>query len=538
MSLRKKILTTMTVFLCSFLFFSNVSAATFPDVPTWADDEISYLFNSDVTNGYPNGTFGTNDNIKRSEAAVMLVRAKKLDGGSTPAEPMFSDIRKGSFYYEAVQIAAENGFINGFSDGAFRPNETLTRGQMAKIISVAYGLNAKSGNYFSDIPGTFAEKYIEGLAANGITNGYSDGTFKPNSNINRVEFSIMLSRAMNDSFKVKPVDPVQDMKVHFLDVGQGDSTLIITPNGGTILVDAGSSSSGQKIVQYLKSAGIDSIDKLVATHAHEDHIGGMLEVMQNFEIGEVIDSGIEHTSQTYINYLTHIDNNNIPFKVPSIGDKVTIDSEVDITVVNSGEPGDDLNNSSVALHLVYDSFSFLVTGDAEEDKELKMVNNFNIESDVLQVGHHGSITSSSDIFINEVSPSFAIFSYGEGNSYGHPDSRVVNVLRNQGADIYSTAYNGDIVLTTNGNSITFNVNPWATEIIPLPEPNPEPNNSININTADYETLLLIKGVGPSIAENIIDYRNRYGHFRTIEELDNVKYIGPATIEEMRPYITI
>src|SRR5690606_6607640 len=109
---------------------------------------------------------------------------------------------------------------------------------------------------------------------------------------------------------------------HHLNVGQADSTLILTPNGKTILIDAGTQTAGQKIVSYLKKAGVTTIDRLVITHAHADHVGGAVEVMKSFNVGQVLDSGIPHTSQTYLNYLTYIDENDIRFNVPKVGNKI------------------------------------------------------------------------------------------------------------------------------------------------------------------------------------------------------------------------
>ncbi|MDL4838893.1 S-layer homology domain-containing protein [Aquibacillus rhizosphaerae] len=134
----------------------------------------------------------------------MLARSKGIANENGSTTPLFSDVKNSSYYFQAVQAAASKGYINGFTDGTFRPNETLTRAEMAKIISVAYNLESNNSISFSDSSNSWANHYIEGLVNNGVTNGYSDGTFRPNNNITRVEFSLMLARAMNTTFRVKP----------------------------------------------------------------------------------------------------------------------------------------------------------------------------------------------------------------------------------------------------------------------------------------------------------------------------------------------
>lgn len=540
---------------------SALAEQTFTDVDDdfWAKDEIEYLADEGIIGGYDDGTFNPNAPVTRSQAAIMLVRALDLDTDNRPAAD-FNDVNEDFHAYDVVATVQDEGIITG-RDGNFMPNDTLTRGQMAAILNRSFDLPTGDIS-FTDISedSTFYND-IANIAEAGITTGYSeDNTFRPNNDTTRAQFSVFLARVLDDSFRVSDDDedngdgdttyPTVSMEAHFLDVGQGDATLIVNNQGGVMLVDAGTRSAGEKVVAYLKEAGIDTIDKLVATHAHADHIGGMVEVMQNFEIGEVIDSGIPHTSQTYIEYLEYIDDNDIPFTVAEPGDKVDLGSGVDIAVVNSGQEGDSLNNASVSLHIEYQDTSLLITGDAEEEAERRIVNNFDVNADVLRVGHHGSNTSSNDFFLDAVQPEHAVFSYGEGNSYGHPHDEVIDRLQNRGVDIYSTAEQGNIVANFHAGNVSFYTSPWDVDVTPVepepeptpdPEPQPDPKPSpglININTAGYEELQEITGVGPAIAENIIEYRNTHGGFDSIEEIMQVSGIAEGRFSNMKDEITV
>lgn len=205
------LLAIIVLFLSSFLT-SAASANKFPDLPTWANDEILYLNTEEVVTGYPDGKFGSTDTITRGDAALMLARAKKLDTKNIGSKPSFPDINKRMYYYEAIEAAVKAGYLNGYPNGIFGPKDTLTREQMAKIIVDAYNLKGTSGNSFTDTSKSWAMKEIESLAHNGISNGLPDGTFQPKGNITRAEFSVMLARAMNDAFKIKPEPSPHDLE--------------------------------------------------------------------------------------------------------------------------------------------------------------------------------------------------------------------------------------------------------------------------------------------------------------------------------------
>lgn len=243
-----------------------------------------------------------------------------------------------------------------------------------------------------------------------------------------------------------------DLKVSFIDVGQGDSVLIQTPAGKSILIDGGIQAAGEKVVSYLAKAGVTTIDMAVATHPDADHIGGLIHVLKNVNVNKVLDSGKTHTTKTYLEYLRVVDQRNIPFEVATAGSFINIDKNVKIQVLNSTHTSSDTNESSIVLKVTYGNISYLLTGDATINNEQEMIKKFNVSADILQAGHHGSNTSTSQAFVNAVKPKVAIISYGQGNQYGHPTDAVVNRLKASGAAIYGTANYGNIVVKTDGKT--------------------------------------------------------------------------------------
>lgn len=252
-----------------------------------------------------------------------------------------------------------------------------------------------------------------------------------------------------------PVEPGKEMKVHFLNVGQGDSILIQSPSGRNVLVDGGTKDAGKDVVAYLRTQGVEKLDYVVATHPDADHIGGLLSVLNSISIKNFIDSGKVHTSQTYEKMLQLILDKNISFIVPAIGDTIPLDDELDITVIHVGDESDDNNDASIVLKIAYGDVSFLLMGDADIGVEKEILGRANVEVNVLKAGHHGSDTSSSEDFIQAVKPEVTILSYGKDNSYGHPHAEVKSRLEQISSQIYATAVVGNIVVETDG--VDYNV---------------------------------------------------------------------------------
>lgn len=245
-----------------------------------------------------------------------------------------------------------------------------------------------------------------------------------------------------------------NLVVHFLDVGQGDSEFIELPDGKCMLIDAGTSEYSQTVIENINSYGYSLIDYVVATHPHADHIGGMSEVINSFEIGEIYMPKVSTSTRTFENLLTAISDKGLSINTARAGVKVYSGSILEIEFLAPVSSNyDDLNNSSAVLKISYGSNSYLFMGDAEELSEKEMIKNNHtlLDADVLKVGHHGSDSSSTYEFLSAVSPKYAVISCGVDNSYGHPHRETVDKLNKAGAEIYRTDEQGNITITCDGS---------------------------------------------------------------------------------------
>ncbi|RHW36847.1 MBL fold metallo-hydrolase [Lysinibacillus yapensis] len=251
------------------------------------------------------------------------------------------------------------------------------------------------------------------------------------------------------------------LRVHFIDVGQGDSILIESPNKHYMLIDGGTKSAGKEVVEYLRDQEIRKLDYVVATHPDADHIGGLIPVLNSISIKKFIDSGKVHTSETYEEMLTLIQSKNIPFEVAHRNDNFLLDDNIKISVLHADEEAIDNNEASIVLKVVYDEVSFLLTADAGVEVEKKMMESMDVRATILKAGHHGSNTSSSLPFVQAVKPEATILSYGQDNTYGHPHYEVIQNLQHVGSKMYGTAESGTIVVATDGKQYEVLANEWT-----------------------------------------------------------------------------
>ena len=240
-----------------------------------------------------------------------------------------------------------------------------------------------------------------------------------------------------------------NLLIDYIDVGQADSILIRNQDK-VMLIDAGTNEAGETVVNYLKNLGIAQIDYVIGTHPHEDHIGGLDDVINNFDIGQVYMPKIQTTTKTFKDVLEAIENKNLTVTAPNKGDKVVLGQATGEFMTDPILDEDNLNLSSLVLRLEFGNNSFLFMGDAEKENE-KTINW--PKTDVLKVGHHGSSTSTSENFLKQVQPQYAIIMVGKDNTYGLPTEETINRLKNIGSKIYRTDEDGTIQLTSDGNTI-------------------------------------------------------------------------------------
>lgn len=242
------------------------------------------------------------------------------------------------------------------------------------------------------------------------------------------------------------------LNVRYIDVGQADA-ILIRQNDKNMLIDAGNNEDGEKLVKYFEELDITEFEYVVATHAHEDHIGGMDDIIKNFKVNNFYMPDVMTTTKTFEDVLDSLLEKGMTYKTPKIGDEITFDKSV-IKVLSVTNDNDDLNDNSIVLKLNFAKNSFLFMGDATEKIEKNILNE-DIESDVLKVGHHGSSYSSSVDFLKAVNPKYAIISSGIGNTYNHPHDVVLDRLKKQNISVYRTDTLGTITAISDGETINI-----------------------------------------------------------------------------------
>lgn len=272
-----------------------------------------------------------------------------------------------------------------------------------------------------------------------------------------ISFLILIGIRMSSGVPQETDAPVPgQMEVHFLDVGQGDSTLIVC-DGHAMLIDAADDTQGTRIQEYLRKQKVDRLDYLVLTHPDFDHIGGAPAVITKFKIDQVFMSNFEKDNKTYRKLIQALDDKRLEPVTPAVGSQYMLGSAT-ITILGPNREYDDPNDASVALLIQNGNDRFLFTGDAEEDAELDILDTgMDVSADVYQAGHHGSRTSTSESFFGAVRPTYAVISCAEGNTYGHPHAATLNTFRMNGVQVFRTDEQGTIVAVSDGQTITFNV---------------------------------------------------------------------------------
>ena len=246
-----------------------------------------------------------------------------------------------------------------------------------------------------------------------------------------------------------------NFEVHFIDVGQADSALIEC-DGETMMIDGGNVADSNVVAAYLKKEDVTELNYVVCSHAHEDHVGGLSGALSVTKADNIYAPKTETNTKAYKNFKKKAEEQNVEIKHPNIGDEIQLGSSTVEFLGPVDENGKDLNSTSIVLKITYGNTSFLFTGDAESDEEEEILNSgADLKSTVLKVGHHGSRTSTSYLFLREVMPQYAVISVEKGNSYGHPNEETLSKLSDAGVEVYRTDESGDIVMTSDGNNISI-----------------------------------------------------------------------------------
>lgn len=244
-----------------------------------------------------------------------------------------------------------------------------------------------------------------------------------------------------------------NLEVYYFDVGQADS-ILIRENDNNILIDAGNNEDGEKLVNYLKNdLNIEKFNMVVGTHPHEDHIGGLDNVIDSFDIDTILMPNATSTSKTFENVLDSIEKKDYKITVPKINEEFNYNN-INIKVLYTGTDEKDLNNTSIVLKLTYQNNKFLFMGDATSKVEKKLLNE-DIKSDVLKIGHHGSEYSTTKNFLDKVNPQYAIIEVGKNNTYKHPKEITLDKLNKKNIKIYRTDIDGTIKVASDGNNLKF-----------------------------------------------------------------------------------
>lgn len=267
---------------------------------------------------------------------------------------------------------------------------------------------------------------------------------------------LLQNRAYMSSDRPIQLNPYsRNLKVHFIDVGQADCTLIHI-GGRTMLIDGGENNDSQRIVDYIQQQGIKKLDYIVNTHPHQDHAGGLDAAIRSFQVGQVLLPDVNHNTKTFQDVLAAIREKKLTMKKPIPGEEYSLGRARFQILAPNGKNYRRMNDYSIVIKLIYGENIFLFQGDAEAKSEEEILSKgFDIRADLLKVGHHGHSSSTTSAYLKKVEPRYAVISVGRKNEYGLPHEVVMRRLQSAGIEIYRTDRQGTIIATSNGKKITF-----------------------------------------------------------------------------------
>jgi len=254
---------------------------------------------------------------------------------------------------------------------------------------------------------------------------------------------------------------VSDMEVHYIDVGQGDATLI-KADEHYMLIDAGDNSKGTTVQFYLQKQGVEKLDYLILTHTDSDHIGGADVIISKFDVDTIFMGDFEKDNKTYEELMNALAYKGVEYSIPKVGSEYEL-GNASFTILAPNDTYREPNNCSIALVLKNGANTFLFTGDCEQEAEADILaNGLDVDCDVYQVGHHGSAVASSQAFLDAITPNYGVISCMEGNAYGHPHAGTLNKLRAMGVQVFRTDEQGSVIAYSDGSEITWNCAPSDT----------------------------------------------------------------------------
>src|SRR5690625_2970941 len=349
----------------------------------------------------------------------------------------------------------------------------------------------------------------------------------------------------NNDKHSKKQQNLNQINVHYIDVGQGSAALIQFSDNEenyTILYDTGDW-RGKEVVPYLQQQQIDFIDLVMISHPHADHIGQLKKIMDNFAVGEVWMTGNTANTKVYQSAIEAVMNSDADYDEPMAGEEFDI-GPLEITILHPSSLTGDLNNDSLSAIFTYGNISFIFTGDAYKSTEKQIIKRqSNIQADFLHVGHHGSSTSSDAQFVKAVQPKYAIYSAATGNSYGHPHVETIDLFAEMGIPLYGTDVHGTIIVTTDGNTSEISTEKEGTverkdrkeskkKTAKKQQSTTSSENSstscIDINHASEEELQQIKHIGEVRAKDLVELRP----YDSVDQLTRIKGIGDGRLKDI------
>ena len=304
-----------------------------------------------------------------------------------------------------------------------------------------------------------------------------------------------------------PLVASQELELVFIDVGQGDSALIVTPEGKAILIDAGETGQVSAVFKALNSRGIEHIDVIVASHPHVDHVDGLIDILEAYSVGKIIEPGKAVSSNSYPAFILEAQKRGIPIELAKAGSSLEVGSVKMDVLSPAGSLPDDVDDCSIVIKLSYGSFSALFPGDIGSVVENVLLSENELTPvSILKVSHHGSITSSSEAFLNRVMPKYSVVSVGNDNGYGHPSAFVLMRLSVIGSIVLRTDLNGDIIFRTDGRTIGVTVSKGSIPVVQkVLAPSSKYVASKNSDVFHYSTCSSVKTIKPG---NLIVFTSR------------------------------